>query len=123
MKTFLLFLSLIVYTTSAFSATGNPEKTVTMIDIKTVTVTTSDSDSELFVESFYNEEKERFEFNTNEEINFVQIYNKSGQMELQLPAMSKKVKLGMSLFEKGDYRLGFLVEGKGQIRFTNVTIK
>jgi len=123
MKTFYLLLSLIVLTSTAFSATGNPEKSVTIIDAKTVTVTTSDSDAELFIDAFFNKDKERFEFNTVEEINFVQVYNVSGQMEFQLSTRSKKVKLGLSLFEKGEYRLGFLVEGDERIRFTNVTIK
>jgi len=123
MKTFYLLLSLIVLTSTALSATGNPEKSVTIIDAKTVTVTTSSADSELFIDAFYNEDKERFEFNTVEEINFVHVYNDSGQMELQLSTKSKKVKLGMSLFEKGVYRIGFLATGSNQIRFTNVTIK
>ena len=92
------------------------------INAKTVTVTTSEVDSKLFVSAEFNEQQKRFEFNTGKEVNFVQIYNAEGQMEMQLPAMSKSIKLGMSLFEKGDYKLGFIVKGTSRIQFTNVTI-
>jgi len=123
MKTFLSTLFVIVLTMTAASATGNPEKAVTIIESKTVTATTSDTGSELFITAEFNENQKRFEFNTGKEINFVQIFNEKGQMEMQLPVMSKNIKLGMSLFEKGEYKLGFIVKGTSKIQFTNVTIE
>jgi len=123
MKTFLSTLFVIVLTITAASATGNPETAVTIIESKTVTATTSDAGSELFLTADFNENQKRFEFNTGKEINFVQIFNEKGQMEMQLPVMSKNIKLGMSLFEKGEYKLGFIVKGTSKIQFTNVTIE
>ncbi|MDA8693121.1 hypothetical protein N9L92_03595 [Saprospiraceae bacterium] len=122
MKTFLSILFVNVVLISALSASGDPVRVVTIMENKTVTVTTSESDAELFLSAVFNEGQNRFEFNTGKEINFVQIFNSEGQMEMQLPAMSKNIKLGMSLFEKGEYKLGFIVKGTSDIQFTNVTI-
>ncbi len=122
MKTFLSILFVIVLTTTAALASGNPKSAVTIIESKTVTVTTSEVDSHLFESAEFNEDQQRFEFNTGKEVNFVQIFNADGQMEMQLPAMSKSIKLGMSLFKKGEYKLGFIVKGTSNIQFTNVTI-
>ena len=123
MKTILSILFLNVVLLSSPSASGDPVGVVTILENKTVTITTSEADSELFLTAIFNEGQNRFEFNTGKEVNFVQIFNADGQMEMQLPAMSKNIKLGMSLFEKGSYKLGFIVKGTSDIQFTNVNIK
>lgn len=122
MKTFLSILFVTVLTMTAALASGNPKTAVTIIKAETVTVTTSELDSKLFVSAEFNEDQRRFEFNTEKEVSFIQIFNNKDQMIMQLPAMSKDIKLGMSLFNKGDYKLGFLIEGTTVIQFTNVTI-
>jgi hypothetical protein len=122
MKLFLSILFVNVALLTSLTASGDPVGLVTIMKNKTVTVTTSESNAELFLSATFNEGHNRFEFNTGKEINFVQIFNEEGQMEMQLPAMSKNVKLGMSLFEKGNYKLGFIVKGESDIQFTEVTI-
>ena len=122
MKKFLSILFVNVVLLSSLTASGDPVSHVTIMNTKTVTVTTSESNAELFLSAVYNQGQDRFEFNTDKEINFVQIFNAEGQMEMQLPAMSKNIKLGMSLFEKGNYKLGFIVKGTSNIQFTDVTI-
>lgn len=120
---FLLFIA-IISTASVSFATGDPVEKITILESKTVTVISSnESDASLFVETNYNESDETIEFNTEVEISFVQIFNPDGELEFQLPAMSKNVKIGMSFFEKGDYKLGFVIDGKENIQFTDVNIR
>jgi len=114
-KLFALILITSLASSVAFS-TGNPVEKTTILKSEKITVTTNSS-SALFSDAFFNEKDNSLEFKTEVEINFVQIFNTDGEMEFQLPTMSKNVKIGMSFFEEGDYKLGFIIKGKDDITF------
>jgi len=61
------------------------------------------------------------EFDAN--VSMIQVYNMNGDLEMMLPIGSTKVNLGMSLFSKGTYRIGFMVEGLSEVQFTSLQIK
>jgi len=50
-------------------------------------------------------------FSTNEETVQIRIYDKLGTMMYLLPVQSQKIKMGKSLFNIGDYRIVFDVDG------------
>lgn len=124
MKQVISFILTFTIFSSMLLATGNPTKKVIILENESITIkTNTESDASLFTEAFYNKKDKSLEFNTEVEITFVQIFSTDGQLEFQLPTMSKNVKIGMSFFDKGDYKLGFIVKGKENIQFTEVNIR
>jgi hypothetical protein len=123
MKSILSFFIVSFISLTAYSAPGNPIEAVTIIETKTVTVTTDALNTSLFVTAEFDENSQRFEFNTGKEIQFVQIFDNEDKLVMQLPTNSKNVKLGLSLFDKGEYKLGFIVLGQKDIQFTDVSVK
>ena len=64
-----------------------------------------------------------FEFKTKEVVAFIQVFNSSGAIEYQLPVGSNVVTLGTSLFESGDYKLGFLIDSYFGVQYADVKVK
>ena len=56
-------------------------------------------------------------------VNMIQVYNDGGDIEMMIPIGSTKVNLGMSLFDKGSYRIAFTIEGLSEVQFTNLEVK
>ena len=71
----------------------------------------------------FNTSDDNLSFSTTTDIQFVQIFNATGKMEFQLPVLTDQVKINRNLFDKGEYRLGFILVGDNTPHFTQVTIK
>ena len=57
-----------------------------------------------------------------DEIKYIQIFTVNGTLKYQLPVMSNKLRISKKLFNKGEYRLGFIMEGNKSIEFTGVKV-
>ena len=68
-------------------------------------------------------ENRSFEFKTKEVVAFIQVFNSSGAIEYQLPVGSDVVTLGTSLFESGNYKLGFLIDSYHGVQYADVKVK
>lgn len=119
----LIFLFVLVASTavSSFASTDPVVKEISLLENSAVTVTIASADADLFTTAQF--VGENLEFETSNEISFIQIFNSEGALEFQLPVMSDHVKIGKSLIEKGDYKLGFMIEGSTDIHFTSVSVK
>lgn len=106
---------------SLFASNGGPIVNE-LVSTEDVTVT-SISDEALFSAFTFNSDSERFEINTLEEIESIQIFSTDGELEFQLPVSAQQVKLNVNLFSTGDSKLGFVVKGKTEVQYTQVTIK
>ena len=62
-------------------------------------------------------------FNTNDDISVVQIFDGEGELIFQLPVMSDNVQIKKNLFDSGEYKLGFVLEGETEVHLTDVTIR
>ena len=67
------------------------------------------------------EESVNMVFDSNVEM--VQVYNTNGELEMMFPVGSDNVSLGLSLFENGQYRMGFVVDGMDDVQFTKLVVK
>lgn len=124
MKNQVLNILVFLFITSASFANNNPETGMKLLDNQKVFVSLSNADqSNIFSTVNYNVQDKNIEFETNEDISHVQIFNSDGALEFQLLVDSNKVKLGKSLFGEGDYKLGFIIDGADKVQFTNVTVK
>lgn len=124
MKNLLInLLFLLSFATVSF-ATANPGELFKLLDNRNVTITLSNADQiNVFNTVAFNVQDDNLEFETENDISFVQIFNKSGDLEFQLLVDSNKVKIGKSLFGEEDYKIGFLIEGEENIQFTDVRFK
>lgn len=119
MKNLINFFAATLILTSSVFATTTPE---IIIDVEAVEVV-SISAHEFFVKANYNEGTENLSFVTLQDISVIQILNAEGELEFQLPVMSNIVKINKNLFGQGQFQLGFVIEGKSEMVFTEVTIK
>jgi hypothetical protein len=116
----LSFLAFIIFS-ATLSASNNPIKGVLLIDSKAVEVSIDDnSEASVFTSALFNESNEKLEFTTTDVVSFIQIFNSEGRLEFQLPINSKDISIGKSLFGEGPYKLGFILEGRDEIQFTEV---
>jgi len=70
----------------------------------------------------FNTTNESLEFESAHKISYIQIF-KDSEMLYQLPVMSETVKIGKSIFDNGEYQVGFLLQGKKEVVLTNISIK
>jgi len=121
MKNFILIFALVLTTISVSSANNNPDSKVTLIETAEYAVTFGDSD--LISLASFNVNESSFDFETNEEIGFIQIFDGEGNLEFQLPVSSNKIRINKNLFNTGQSKLGFLLKESGDIQFAEVSIK
>jgi len=109
------FLSLAL----ANNDSGTP---VTLLNAESVIISVDDNEMTTFLSAELTADNNNFEFETNKEINFVQIYGEDGRISFQLTVGSNKVRINKNLFDKGDYKLGFKVEGDSQLHYAKVNL-
>jgi len=71
----------------------------------------SNDDLDFFDEAMYDENKKVLKFETEEETLQIRVYDKLESLVYQLPVRSDKIRIGKSLFDKGEYTLVFDVNG------------
>ncbi|MDA8693366.1 hypothetical protein N9L92_04825 [Saprospiraceae bacterium] len=98
---------------------GNPVK---LLSSESISVSIDDTEISTFVSATMTSDNNNFEFKTNKEIKFVQIFDANGLISFQLTVGSKKVRINKNLFDKGDYKLGFKVEGDDKLHYANVNL-
>jgi len=109
------FLSLVL----ANNDSGTP---VTLLNTESVTISIDDTEMTTFLSAELTADNNNFEFETNKEIKFVQIYGEDGRISFQLTVGSNKVRINKNLFDKGDYKLGFKVKGDSQLHYAKVNL-
>lgn len=123
MKTILIFL-IALFNFSFAYASGDPAEPLVIHETSTLEVqVTNSSQTDFFHHSTFNFDSNNLEFETENEITFVQIFDKDGKLSFQLPVMSNKLTIGRSIFGSGDYKLGFIIKGMDEVQFADIKIK
>jgi len=124
MKKLIFVLSIVLISVVNNYASTNPVESISIIDNASVEVSFADkSDIDFFTVATFHSDKEIFEFQVEGEIQHIQIFDDAGVLKFQLPVLSSKVKISKKLFEQGNYKLGFLMEGESKVKFTHVVVK
>ncbi len=120
-------LILVVLTFSfSVSALGNniADGKVKIVENAKVEFTVSEGfDLDFILSSGYNDESEKLEFLFDATINMIQVYNDLGELEMVLPISSKKLSLGMSLFDQGNYKIGFVLDNTDEVKYTELLVR
>lgn len=110
MKNLITLFAITLLTATAAFAHNTPEaKTMTVESI------------EIFESVAFDNASEVIEFSTLQTMSTVQIYNAEGEMTFVLPVGSDNVQINKNLFEKGDYKLGFILAGQSEVHFSTVS--
>jgi hypothetical protein len=108
-----------IYTTTI---TSDTKKEVVLVENSKLQVSIeSESDLLFFKKAIYDDLQEELVFSTDEETVQIRVYDDLGSMIYLLPVQSKKIKMGKSLFNSGQYRIVFDVDGDRR-RFTSKLI-
>ena len=101
-----------------------PTESLVLIKTNEIEVSLVDEvQKDIFKLAKYSESSNSFDFVTKEETKFIQIFDYNGDLLYQLPVLSRKVRISKQLFGKGEYKLGFMIDGKNKIEFTGVKVK
>ncbi len=118
MKTISTILFLMLAVTAAYSS-SKPEVLLSSPEIDVVTV----ESLAIFKSTSFDTQSENLIFETKGNISVIQIFNTNNELQFQLPVMSSNVQIHKNLFEIGDYKVGFILEGDTKVYFTKVKIK
>jgi len=121
MKNLILIFALVLSSIAVSSANTNPESSIVILKSETVTVSSASSD--LISLASFNTNESSLDFETFENVAFVQIFNAEGDLEFQLPVSSDKIRINKNLFGTGQFKLGFLLENSSALKFAEVNIK
>ncbi len=95
----------------------------TIVDTSTLKINVdSDEDFKFFLKAEYEESLEEIQFLTREQTNQIRIYSGLGDMIYLLPIGSDRVSIGKSLFESGDYKFVFDIEGDRKMYSSKLTV-
>lgn len=119
MKTFTIILHFCLFGVITLSASNNPTPASNPASEITYTVKMNLG---LGARTFYTERENYLEFSTDQYIDVVQIFNKEGKLEFQLSVQSDYIRIGKSLFDKGEYTLGFLLSNQNSLKFAKVKV-
>jgi len=115
-----VFFLLVISTALANNDSGVP---VVLLNSAAVTITVDNASQELFESATISADKNNVDFIAKENISFVQIYDANGKIEFQLPVESNKIRINKNLFAKGNYKLGFKVQGVDELYIAKVNLK
>jgi len=93
------------------TAENNMEEVVLVENAEVVVSVETEDDLYFFKEAAYNQLQQELIFKTKESTVQIRIYDELESMMYLLPVKSQKIKIGKSLFEKGEYRIVFDVNG------------
>jgi len=103
---------------------GVHEESRAIVENAKVELTLEDEDQKEFIlSSVFEADKDNIAMVFESNVSTIQVFNADGELELMFPVGSEKVNLGMSLFEEGSYKMGFVVDGINGIQYTNLLIK
>ncbi len=118
----ILFSFLLISTNSYASNIGDDH--LALIDNESVTFTLlHEAQREFILTSDYNKKNNHIQFEFESDVLLIQIINADEEVEMVFPVSAKKVNLGLSLFDPGSYKMGFLIEGEQEIQFTSISLK
>lgn len=100
---------------AGFSYSTPKEESVdelTIVDNEVLTLRVdSDEDYRFFLKAEFDEAEQEIKFLTKESTTQIRIYNELDAMVYLLPIGSDRVRIGKSLFDQGDYKFIFDIEG------------
>lgn len=103
---------------SAFAGDGKIE----VLSNSTIKITATEFMADFILSSKFNLEDENVDMVFASSINMIQIFDTKGEIVSIIPIGSDELRMGLSLFDKGNYKLGFLIDGEADIQYADISV-
>jgi len=124
MKNLILTIATVLSFTAVSFASNIGDGTLAIVKSTKVEMTLeNEGQKEYIISSVFEAENDNIALVFESDVSMIQIFNLEGELEMMFPVGSTDVNLGMSLFEEGSYRMGFLVEGVSDVQYTKLQVK
>jgi len=124
MKNLILIFAIATSFTTATFASNIGDGTLAIVKSERVEVTLeNEGQKEFIISSAFEADQDQIAMVFDANVSMIQVFNNDGEVEMMFPVGSENVNLGMSLFETGEYKVGFMVDGYDEVQFTNMNIK
>ena len=109
--------------TSADSPGERGDNEFTIVDNDNLSIyVESEKDFKFFLKAEFDEAEEEIKFLTREYTTQIRVYNEIESMVYLLPIGSDRVRIGKSLFERGEYKFVFDIEGDRRMFTSKVEV-
>ena len=109
--------------TSADSPGERGDNEITIVDNDNLSIyVESEKDFKFFLKAEFDEAEEEIKFLTREYTTQIRVYNEIESMVYLLPIGSDRVRIGKSLFERGEYKFVFDIEGDRRMFTSKVEV-
>lgn len=123
MKNTILSTIAILFFSAVSFASNIGDGTLAMVKNESITFSlNNENQRDLIKSSIFNDTQNQLSFEFESEVHMITIINENDEIEMMFPVSSKKVNLGLSLFNQGLYKMGFLIEGQNEVQYTSITI-
>ncbi len=95
---------------------------ISILNSAVVELSINDYLSDFIVSSTFNLDDNNIDIQFSTAINLIQVFDLEGELISIIPIDSNDVRMGLSLFEEGNYKLGFLIEGVSEIQYADISI-
>lgn len=124
MKNLLLILAIATSFSTATFASNIGAGDLAVIKTEKVEITlTNKGQKEFIISTKFEEDRNQIAMEFQANVSLIQVFDENGDVEMILPIGSENVNLGMSLFDEGEYQVGFMVDGYDEIQLTKLLIK
>ena len=124
MKNFILILAIATSFTTATFASNIGDGSLAIVKNERVELSLeNEGQKEFIISSAFEVDQNQIAMVFESNVSMIQIFDENGEIAMMFPVGSENVNLGMSLFEGGNYKMGFMVDGIDEVQFTNLTIK
>ncbi len=124
MKNLLLIFAIATSLSTATFASNIGDGGLAIVKTEKVEITlANEGQKEFIISTSFEEDRNQIAMVFETNVSIIQVFDENGEIEMILPIGSESVNLGMSLFEEGQYQVGFMVDGYDEIQLTNLVIK
>jgi len=124
MKNLILTIATVLSFSAISFASNIGDGTLAIVKSAKVEMTLeNEGQKEFIISSVFQSEDDKIAMVFESKVTTIQIFNNEGELEMMFPVESTDVNLGMSLFEEGSYRMGFLVDGISEVQYTKLQVK
>lgn len=120
MKNFLLTTILsFVFFSAALAGDGK----IKIMSSTAVSISTTEFKADFILSSKFNLEDKNVDMVFASNISMIQVFDAQGAIVSIIPIGSDELRMGLSLFDKGNYKLGFIIEGEADIQYADISVK
>jgi len=124
MKNLILIFAIATSFTTATYASNIGDGLLAIVNSERVDVTLeNEGQKEFIISSAFEADQDQIAMVFESNVTMIQVYNAQGEIEMMFPVGADNVNLGMSLFETGNHKVGFTIDGVEEVQFTNLNVK